>query len=389
MNIIYLITLYEVGDGTSEALNKQVQYDKINYDDYLIVTKKIISTEENLSITTINNYEKITEFTNKTCNTIVNYFKSRSSNILMDLLELIGYSIPIITTICQSPSYPNLWLTPFELKNSWHFVFIDKAAYNNKLINFIPEKVKSQIYLSSQRDIDFKSIRNINNGNKIVYGRGSSSIKCPSNMFEVFDRIDVPNKLFRIVGIEENSWITKEASKRNNVEVYGKLSKEKWIEMCNSFDVFLYQLPEDCFSSIDGTLGLAMMLGKPVVYMGCSAPKERFHNNQNGFVAESIEEMAHYATILGKDSKLRNEIGEQGRLSTINDFKPETRIQKYKELYQNIHTHTTFHIPYSYILFFLIKNKKQTKEYIRGILRIKFKTIYHIYRKLKRKRNEH
>lgn len=208
-------------------------------------------------------------------------------------------------------------------------------------------------------------------------------------MFEVFDRIDVPNKLFRIVGIEDNSWIIREAAKRNNVEVYGKLSKEKWIEMCNSFDVFLYQLPEDCFSSIDGTLGLAMLLGKPVVYMGSSAPKERFHNNQNGFVAESIEEMIHYATILGRDSKLRNEIGERGRLSTINDFKPETRIQKYKELYQNIQTHATFHIPYSYTLFFLTKNKKQTKEYIRGILRIKFKTIYHIYRKLKRKRNEH
>ena len=383
MNIIYLTTTYEVGDGTSTAIKNQIECDKHVCDSYLLLAKKIPSYEEDLNVGVISNITLIKDFLRRK-NIHIHYFKSRSSNVLMDLLEMSGYGIPVITTVCQSPSYPNLWITPFELKHTWHFVFIDKASYNNKLVGFIPDKLKSQIYLSAAKYRDYSSVKKTDNGGKIVFGRGSSSVKCPRNMFEVFDKINVPNKLFRIVGIDgSDNWIYEEARKRNNVEVYGKLSPEEWVEMCNSFDVFLYQLPDDCFSSLDGTLGLAMLLGKPVVYMGCPAPKERFHNNENGFVAESVDEMVEFATKLGNDAELRFNVGEKGRISTLTDFKGETRVKEYRRVYYTTKKHSKFRIPLRYWLLFLTKNFSQSKQYIRGILRINFKSIFWLYSKLK------
>ncbi len=383
MNILYLITFYRVGDGTSSGLFSQIEIDKSFYDDYLIVTKKISSSQDGLNIITIDNKKEIEIFTQKGP-LIIHYFRGHCSNILLDALQLVGFSTPVVTTICQSPSYNNLWLTPFELKHTWQFVFIDKSAYNNKLISFLPDNVKCQIYLSGKGIYkDFSYLKKVDNGDKVVFGRGSTSIKCPSTMFDVFDKIDIPNKLFRIVGIDGDSWVKEEAAKRSEVEVLGQLPQKEWEAVCNSFDVFLYQLPDDCYASIDGTLGLAMLLEKPVVYMGCDAPKERFTHGVDGFVANSIDEMAHYATLLGKDKELRVKIGKAGRVSTIRNFKPEIRNQKYREVYGRLNKHITFKIPLSYKVRFLCKNKIQARIFLRGILRYLFPNVFSLYKRIK------
>lgn len=381
MNILYVTTIYAVGDGTSKAVYSQIQIDQNVCDNYLVIAKIIRSSENDLNIATNKDVRRITDFLKKG-NVCIHYFKATYSNVLMDILQLSGYNVPVITTICQVPSYINLWLTPYEIKHSWHFVFIDKAAYNNSLVNFIPSKIKSQIYCSGIHR-DYSYLKKENHGDKIVYGRGSTSIKCPQNMFDVFDKIDIPNKVFRIVGIENDSWIRVEAAKRKNVEVYGMLPHEKWLEICNTFDVFLYHIPKDCHSSLDGTLGQAMLLGIPVVYMGSEAPKERFHGNENGFVANSIDEMAYYATVLGKDINLRKQIGEKGRLSTIADFDPLISQQKYLEIYNRMSSCHNVRIPFLYRLKFFFKNKRQAKQYIYGILRISFPKIYNICLKFK------
>ena len=380
MNIIYLITKFEDGDGTTSGLTSQIRIDKDVLNNYLIVAKIINTSNCTYNIASIKNKKLISDFLKKG-NVCIHYFKGASSNILMDMIALVGKEVPIIATICQVPSYHNLWLTPFELKNIWHFVFIDKAAYNNKLIKFLPNKVKSQIYCSGFNIYkDYSNVPKREPDGKIVYGRGSSSIKCPKDMIDLFNKIDVPNKVFRIVGIEEDSWIREEAKKYSNVEVYGMLPGNEWIEMCNSFDVFLYQIPKDCHSSIDGTLGLAMLLGKPVVYMGSEAPKERFHDNKNGFVANNADEFVEYATKLGKDSMLRKKIGEKGRLSTICDFTPEERTKRYKEIYKSL-VHYQFNIPASFWLDFFLKNKNQAKQFLFGIMRFSFPKIYDLYKK--------
>lgn len=380
MNIIYLITKFEDGDGTTSGLTSQIRIDKDVLNNYLIVAKIINTSNCTYNIASIKNKKLISDFLKKG-NVCIHYFKGASSNILMDMIALVGKQVPIIATICQVPSYHNLWLTPFELKNIWHFVFIDKAAYNNKLIKFLPNKVKSQIYCSGFNIYkDYSNVPKREPDGKIVYGRGSSSIKCPKDMIDLFNKIDVPNKVFRIVGIEEDSWIREEAKKYSNVEVYGMLPGNEWIEMCNSFDVFLYQIPKDCHSSIDGTLGLAMLLGKPVVYMGSEAPKERFHDNKNGFVANNADEFVEYATKLGKDSMLRKKIGEKGRLSTMRDFTPEERTKSYMEIYKSL-VHYQFKIPALYWLEFFLKNKNQAKQYLFGIMRFSFPKTYNFYNK--------
>ena len=64
-----------------------------------------------------------------------------------------------------------------------------------------------------------------------------------------------------------------------------------WLRLLNKFDVFLYHLPEKIYSSIDGTLGDAMLLKKAVVYFGPEAPKERLINGVNGLIAKTEEEI--------------------------------------------------------------------------------------------------
>ncbi len=347
MNILYVTTKYAIGDGASAAVYSQVQIDETVCDSYLVIAKIVHSSENDLQITIDKDIDRIVNFLKKG-NVYIHYFKATYSNILMDVLQLAGYTTPVVTTICQVPSYKNLWLTPYELKHSWHFVFIDKTAYNNELVNFIPASIKSQIYCVGFRR-DYSHLKKENHGNKIVYGRGSTSIKCPKDMFDVFDRIDIPNKVFRIVGIENDSWIRTEAAKRDNVEVYGMLPREEWLEICKSFDIFLYHIPQDCHSSVDGTLGQAMLMEIPVVYMGSEAPKERFHENKNGFVANSIDEMAYYATMLGQDEELRKQIGKEGKLSTIADFDPLVRRQKYTEIYKMQKKRPKMRVPFLYL----------------------------------------
>lgn len=377
MRIIYFTTTLYKGDGTSSAVFSRARREIEFFEEYLIVGKLIGDVDSDLNIVNINEHHVIRNFAKKG-DLIIHYFKSQNSNILVDILGIVGHSVPLLTTVCQNPSYPNFWITPFEIHHSWHFVFIDKSAYCNNVVGFIPEEQKSQIYQCGTRK-DYSYLKPDNHGDVIIYGRGSSSIKCPKEMFEVFDKIDVPNKLFRIVGIEGESWIKEEAAKHDNVEVYGHLPSVQWEEMCNSFDVFLYHLPKLCHSSIDGTLELAMLLGKPVVYMGCDAPAERFKHGENGFVANTVDEMAHYATLLGKDKDLREKIGEAGRTSALRDFRGEDTDRKYKEVYNLLKVHDKIRIPFSYYIKFLTGNKLQAKIYLRGVVRSYFPSLYRLY----------
>lgn len=351
MRILYLFSFYKVGDGSSQGLYSQVIIDEPICDDYLVVCKKNISSEKGLKIVEEKHYSTIKQFTDKGVD-LVHYFKAGNSNILQRVsLRFISKDTPILTTVCQSPSYKRYILSPFELKKSWHFVFIDKVSFNDSLISFIPKDVKSQIYLAWGRDVEeTKSVYLPNNGSKIIFGRGTTLSKCPLDMFEIFDKIKVPNKLFYVVGIPEtDNWVRKEAEKRNNVKVFPILPYKEWFEICKTFDVFLYQLPFNSFASIDGNLGLAMLMRKPVVYMGSEAPKERFKHAKNGFVANNANEMIKYATKLGLDFDLRTSIGNEARKSTIEDFSKDKRFENYLAVYEKIKK-KKINIPFKYYI---------------------------------------
>ena len=202
-----------------------------------------------------------------------------------------------------------------------------------------------------------------------IFSFAYSSLVCDNkDMFEVFDRIECPTKEFHIVGVDkEGNWVADEAKKRNNVVMYGFLPFSEWVEVCKTFDIFLYELPVDCHASIDGTLGLAMWMKKPVVYYGCEPPKERFDNEVNGYVAETPEEIVKYSNLLAQDYELRKRIGQAGRDSIENKIGTSyTRRKKFLRAYDMCLSNQgmTFRIPLSYYFFY---TKRAWRRIIREV----------------------
>ena len=294
---------------------------------------------------------------------IIHYFKGTASNILRHFLIYLNkkrINLPIITTVCQRPSYKSLILSPYEIKKTDYFVLIDMASYNDDILNFIPINKKCQIYFSNSDDINkTESIEYVNrNDNRIIFGRGTTLSKCPKDMFDIFDKINVKNKELHIVGVPKgDNWVYEEAQKRDNVIMYGILSFEEWFNTCKMFDIVLYQLPLDSHASIDANLGLAMNMRKPVIYMGSEAPKERFVHGVNGYIANNASEMIEYAEKLANDYNLRKSIGERAREYVCEKFSPIKMVKLYVNAYietiNNFKTKNALNIPVGYYIKYL------------------------------------
>ena len=191
-------------------------------------------------------------------------------------------------------------------------------------------------------------------------------------MFEVFDNIDVPNKEFHIVGIpRDGNWVHKEALKRHNVKFYGFLPYEEWFDVCKTFDVVLYQIPEESHASIDGNLGLPMLMKKPSVYYGSEAPKERFINGVNGFIANNKKEISYYATLLGKNFELRKRMGEKARETTISNFSYKKKMSLYEKVYHEatLYDNVKIRIPLSYYIIYVCRCYRRIIQETFGIYR--------------------
>lgn len=253
-----------------------------------------------------------------------------------------GLNIKSIMIVCQQPSNPDTILTTFEIKNSDHIIFIDKTAFNDSLYHFIPEEMKSWTYLSIPDDgpnpIDqyVKTDYSIRN-NEIVFGRGSSFGKCPRNILAPFDKIRVSGrKKFVIVGVpRRRNWLSNIIKERTDVVTYPLIAFNEWMSLANSFDIGLYILPSNAHSSIDGTLGQMMRIGLPVIVGGAPAPKERIVHGVNGFIADTVPEMIHYAEMLANDQTLREKIGKNARQSTL-DLNSKSWIDKLERIIKDI-----------------------------------------------------
>lgn len=340
MKVLILIPYYKKGDGVSVAVGEFIKNNNF-IDTYLILCRWKTNEEKSLNIKTLDSIRDLRFFLKEEKYDIVHYFRGIYSDIfyrVMRAFEGIQQKIPVLTTVCQRPSYKRLLLSPFELKRSSCIVLIDKASYNDPLLEFIPSDRKTQLYLAGDPEISKRTEKISFKRNKdgvIVYGRGTTLSKCPSNMIELFDEIDIPNKLFCIVGIPSgNNWVREKARGRKDIVIYEPLPYDEWFDVCSTFDVCLYQIPVNSHASLDANLGLAMLMRKPVVYYGSEAPKERFIHNENGYVAESYKEFVKYATLLGKNEELRQKIGESARKTTL-------------ELLNDIQNNTGFEILYS------------------------------------------
>ena len=217
-------------------------------------------------------------------------------------------------------------------------MFIDATAFNDKILYFIPQKRKRIIYYSTSDGKDLlnelyikrsERLKASRESSHVVFGRRSTLIKCPEDMYDIFHKIEYRYKEFRVIGIPLNSNIVIEGKKYSDVSIWPTLPLDERYNQLSHFDVFLYQIPELAYSSLDGTIGAAMILGIPVVYYGPEAPKERFVHGVNGYVAANKNEIPIYCQRLAEDSELRKRIGEEGRKSTLETFSWRNTVREY------------------------------------------------------------
>lgn len=154
--------------------------------------------------------------------------------------------------------------------------------------------------------------------------------------YPIYKNGRIISKKFIICGVDDESWIAKKALKESNITTYPNMKYENWEKMCSTFDVFLYYLPKDTYSSLDGNLGLAMRLGIPPIVFGPSAPKERIIHGVNGFIANTKEEIIYYAQLLFQDDNLRKNIGKNARDTTYSMLHNRDSIEGYLNLYKTV-----------------------------------------------------
>lgn len=364
MKILFLIRKYKVTDGASTAVFRHIEQ-CCDLHCCKVVTRFCISHEQGIDVEEVNSYKEIRKILSEGEYDMVYYYKTSGYDIFdwtVKAIRSLKRDIPVVTVVCQRPSYPGLWLSPSEINNSNRIVFIDKTSYADPLYSFLPKKKKSQVYLGCSDQIIEKTGRLLaarndeDHAGTVVYGRGSTLSKCPSHMIDIFNKIDVKGKKFIIAGVEKNSWAGKEAEGREDIEIVPPTSFDEWLETCSRFDIFLYHLPLSSHASIDGTLGNAMLLENAVVYLGPSAPAERFIHGENALVAKNEEELVKYATMLGNDPALRKRLGQEARRTTIRDFSYAAAIQKFKNIESEVKDERKpkhVSIPLSYKLKFL------------------------------------
>ena len=348
MKIISVIDWFKIGNGATSAITTINSFFKDGGIDYSVLfdySKGVLPENthkwsDDLFLQIVDNRKDV----------IVHYYLSGGKKgrgiffKLVNCCKFHGLTIPIVTTVLQRPSYAYCMLSPYIIHHSSHIVFIDKASYNDSLYSFIPAERKSMFYCNfpfpaheiAKLDQLAKVRDNHNKNERFVYGRGSVINKCPQDTIEVFEQIDVGPKYFVICGVDDDSWIAKKARYKKNIKTYPNKSFEEWKLICSTFDVFLYYLPKDTYSSLDGNLGLAMRLGIPPIVYGPDAPKERIVQGVNGFVAETKDEILRYAKLLFEDDELRKTIGKNARDMTYSMFHGRQTLDGYVSLYKRL-----------------------------------------------------
>lgn len=344
MRVLFLMRNYKVGDGASNAIY-QLLSGNPSLEGSVIAARYVPSHQGDVRVVKVDSSGDLRRLIAEGDFDVVHYVKLGGYEMLRwasDALRREGLATPVVTTVCQRPSYPGLLLSEWEVSRSNRVVFIDKAAYADPLFDFVPDSRKAQIYFGYGQEIarladKIRGEREDSDAGSVVFGRGSTLSKCPEDMVEVFDRIDLPGKRLTVAGVApQGNWLADKTQGRQDITLVPSLPTEDWLRLCAGFDVFLYQLPVDSHASIDATLGHAMLLGVPVVYYGCAAPKERIVSGVNGFVAETIDDFVAMASRLGRDPGLRRRIGEEGRRTTLRDFSIQTTRLRYDALYREV-----------------------------------------------------
>ena len=378
MKIVYLSEYYNTADSAGASATIRVMYRAFKKKhDVVIVCNYLQGKEIGDYPVVVLEPDAISNYIIENKIDIIHYFKAtgrRYFKKVCSYLQKNECKIPIVTTVCQKPSYKGLELTPVEIKNSNLIIFIDKAAYQDSHYQFIPQGRRNFVYfgytVEKLKIID--EIRNQEPRNiygKVVYGRGSSLNKCHNRMIEVFDGINISNKEFIFVGGSIlPPFLNSQIIGRTDVTWFKSMAYTEWLKKCATFDVFLYVLPESSYSSIDGTLGDAMLLGIPPVVYGPDAIKERIEHGKSGYIAKTLEEAIDFSTKLGLDEQLRIRMGEEARKRVIDKFPLAKTVSKYDKIYEDIAGKKAedIKLPISFYIFYFSRLVKIVPKYIKS-----------------------
>jgi glycosyltransferase involved in cell wall biosynthesis len=344
IKILYLIENINIG-GASDALfflASEFKPEGILINVYCKNNNLEVSRYNDIQINVVNGKELLHIFLSQKYD-LIHWFKADGVSVFYELiteLKRINKQFPIVTTVCQFQRGFTLRLTPYELKYSQKIIFIDNTAYLYSGNRYIDQNKKLMIYFGLYyKEHEINEIINYRNNSEsqVIFGRGSSANKCHIEMVEWFNKIPIENKRFKIVGIgKSHKWILNEISKyqlENVIEIIPHLNNNEWLTVLNSFDIFLYQLPLNAYSSIDGTMQAAMLLGKPIVFFGPESPKELIIHGESGFVANNKFEFVKYALLLANNAELRMKIGQNAKKRLHEQFSWQNTLSGYKSVY--------------------------------------------------------
>ena len=300
-------------------------------------------------------------------------------------IKIRKLNLPIISTICQQPTALGLFLAPIEVKYPSRIIFIDNTSYNNKYFRFIPELRRKMIRIGGWTvegikiyDEIFSNKISINEEDKIiVYGRGGTLNKCPLNMFEIFDKIAPPKKFIIVGSGPQKEWIQEEISKRKDYEIVllDAMPRKVWLETLASFDIFLYHLPMDAYSSTDGTMMHAMWMRKPIVYYGPDAPKEVLKDGYNSKIALSEVDVVKCCNELAKKKEERIRLGENAR-KTVNSFQSyEQYLEKVNQQYESIAPLPPLRLSVPYLCAYAWSMYNQDKSWLLRMMKAPFNQL--------------
>ena len=347
-NVVVVVDVYnEHGGASSAAMRCGREYSKLFRNSYIICNSVVKGEAIPKDVFVINNEKDLFGFLIEKRIDVIHYFKAQKSLVHFSIFNRIvhykrKYNIKVVTTVCQQPSYPSVILTPFEIRYSDHLVFIDKTAFSDSLYNFIPIENKSWMYLlppwNANNPLNKFEKRDYSCKKKVLFGRGSTLEKCPKDVIDIYDKINITQeKEFYIVGVPDgNNWLRNKIIGRRDIHSCPIQNMEKWAEIAQTFDICIYYLPSNIYSSIDGALGTVLRNGVPTIVYGPPAPKERIIHGVNGFIANTKDEIIKYAELLARDENLRRKIGQSARKHIIDDSPKEYWVDKHARIINDL-----------------------------------------------------
>lgn len=101
-------------------------------------------------------------------------------------------------------------------------------------------------------------------------------------------------------------------------------------------DLFCYPLTKENYATTENSLLEAMAAGLPIVVLNNPAERNIITHNENGLVANDIEEFIDFTVMLCNDKELRKRLGENARQSAIKKYSCEVNVANFSSCIEDI-----------------------------------------------------